>query len=84
MAAVGLEDKLQSRIGELSHGQRQLLAIEMALLRRPALLLLDEHTASLDRRNAEKCMEATNRLCRETVRNRHLETDFVAVDVEKE
>lgn len=66
LAAAGLDDKLQSRIGELSHGQRQLLAIEMALLRRPALLLLDEHTASLDRRNAEKCMEATNRLCRET------------------
>lgn len=59
---LGLAEKIDSRINELSQGQRQLLAIELAMLREPALLLLDEHTASLDDSNARKCLEATVRL----------------------
>ena len=62
LRGIGLEEKLDSPAGTLSGGQRQLLALELALLRQPALLLLDEHTASLDRRNAAACMETTVRL----------------------
>jgi putative ABC transport system ATP-binding protein len=59
---LGLKDKLGQRVSELSHGQRQLLAVEMAMMRNPYLLLLDEHTASLDRANSLKCLELTRRL----------------------
>jgi len=62
---LGLAEKLDSRVADLSQGQRQLLAIELAMLRKPAILLLDEHTASLDRSNAQKCAEATVTLSRE-------------------
>lgn len=62
--AAGLGVKLGGQVSELSQGQRQLLAIELALLRHPAFLLLDEHTASLDRTNAQRCMDATAQLCR--------------------
>jgi putative ABC transport system ATP-binding protein len=65
LTALGLPDRLDTRIADLSQGQRQLLALELAMLRRPAFLLLDEHTASLDRDNARRCLEATVRLSRE-------------------
>lgn len=61
---VGLADHLEAKASELSQGQRQLLAIQLATLRRPAILLLDEHTASLDRANSARCMEATDRIAR--------------------
>ena len=64
---LGLAEKIDSRIGELSQGQRQLLAIELAMLREPDILLLDEHTASLDSSNAQKCLQATVRLSRESL-----------------
>lgn len=65
LAALGLQAKQDTRIADLSQGQRQLLAVELAMIHRPALLLLDEHTASLDVDNARKCLDATVRLCRE-------------------
>lgn len=62
---LGLAGKIDSRVMELSQGQRQLLALELAMLREPVLLLADEHTASLDQANARKCLEATVALSRE-------------------
>jgi putative tryptophan/tyrosine transport system ATP-binding protein len=53
-----------ARVSDLSQGQRQLLAMEMAVLREPGLLLLDEHTASLDRANALECLSLTEWLSR--------------------
>lgn len=47
---LGLEDRLTSKVGLLSGGQRQALTLLMATLKKPKLLLLDEHTAALDRR----------------------------------
>jgi len=64
---LGLAEKIDSRIADLSQGQRQMLAIELAMLREPALLLLDEHTASLDQANAQKCLETTMQLGRESL-----------------
>ena len=56
---LGLEDRLQVIAGALSGGQRQALALAMATLRPPKLLLLDEHTAALDPRTSALVMEAT-------------------------
>lgn len=56
---LGLEDRLQALVGLLSGGQRQALALAMATLERPAILLLDEHTAALDPRTSEIVMNAT-------------------------
>ncbi|WP_395713622.1 ABC transporter ATP-binding protein [Reyranella sp.] len=56
---LGLEDRLQAAAGTLSGGQRQALALAMATLRPPKLLLLDEHTAALDPRTSVLVMEAT-------------------------
>ncbi|MCB9851889.1 MAG: ATP-binding cassette domain-containing protein [Phycisphaerales bacterium] len=63
---LGLDSKIDSRVAELSQGQRQLLALELAILREPVLLLADEHTASLDQANAKKCLEATVALSQES------------------
>ena len=62
---LGLEDRLKDRVGLLSGGQRQSLALLMATLSTPRLLLLDEHTAALDPRTAEKVMELTDVMVRE-------------------
>ena len=59
---LGLEDRLTSKVGLLSGGQRQALTLLMATLRKPDLLLLDEHTAALDPKTASKVLEATDRL----------------------
>ncbi len=56
---MGLEDRMQTRIGLLSGGQRQAVTLVMATLVTPKLLLLDEHTAALDPVSAEKVMELT-------------------------
>ena len=59
---LGLEDRLGSTVALLSGGQRQALALVMATLSPPRLLLLDEHTAALDPRTSQLVMEATVRL----------------------
>ena len=59
---LGLEDRLTSKVGLLSGGQRQALTLLMATLQRPKLLLLDEHTAALDPKTAAKVLEATDRI----------------------
>ncbi len=59
---LGLEDRLTSKVGLLSGGQRQALTLLMATLRKPKLLLLDEHTAALDPKTAQKVLEATERV----------------------
>lgn len=56
---MGLEQRLDERIGRLSAGQRQALTLLMATLVRPTLLLLDEHTAALDPRSAEQVLRLT-------------------------
>ena len=62
LSQYSLQDKLEQPVESLSQGQQQLLALELAMAREPELLLLDEHTASLDKSNAEACMQATQRL----------------------
>jgi len=62
---LGLEKRLQDRVGLLSGGQRQALSLLMATLQRPDVLLLDEHTAALDPRTAELIADLTNRWVRE-------------------
>ena len=59
---LGLEDRLTSKVGLLSGGQRQALTLLMASLVRPKLLLLDEHTAALDPKTAAKVLEATEKI----------------------
>ncbi len=56
---LGLEDRMTSKVGLLSGGQRQALTLLMATLQKPRLLLLDEHTAALDPKTAAKVLEAT-------------------------
>ncbi len=61
---LGLEDRLTSKVGLLSGGQRQALTLLMASLRKPKLLLLDEHTAALDPKTAAKVLEKTEEIVR--------------------
>lgn len=56
---IGLQDRMKENVGLLSGGQRQALTLLMATLSKPALMLLDEHTAALDPRNAEIVMDLT-------------------------
>lgn len=62
---LGLENRLQVKVGMLSGGQRQALTLFMASLKSPKLLLLDEHTAALDPGTAAKVLEITDRLIEE-------------------
>ena len=62
---LGLEDRLTTKVGTLSGGQRQALTLLMATLQQPKLLLLDEHTAALDPQTAARVMDLTDRLVQE-------------------
>ena len=70
---LGLENRMTSRVGLLSGGQRQALTLLMATLNRPQLLLLDEHTAALDPKTADKVLHLTE----EIVARDHLTTLMV-------
>lgn len=59
---LGLEDRLTSKVGLLSGGQRQAITLLMATLQNPKLLLLDEHTAALDPQTAAKVLDITDEL----------------------
>lgn len=59
---LGLEDRLTSKVGLLSGGQRQAVTLLMATLQKPKLLLLDEHTAALDPQTASKVLALTDEL----------------------
>lgn len=62
---LGLEDRLTSKVGLLSGGQRQAITLLMATMQHPHLLLLDEHTAALDPQTALKVLNLTDELVRE-------------------
>ena len=70
---LGLEDRLSSKVGLLSGGQRQAVTLLMATLNRPKILLLDEHTAALDPKTAEKVLDITDRIVKEN----HLTTVMI-------
>ena len=59
---LGLEDRLDAKMGTLSGGERQALTLLMATLVKPSLLLLDEHTAALDPRSVEQVVKLTERV----------------------
>ena len=62
---LGLEDRMTAKVGLLSGGQRQALTLLMAALKKPKLLLLDEHTAALDPRTAQKVLELSEQIVTE-------------------
>ena len=70
---LGLEDRLTSKVGLLSGGQRQALTLLMATLQKPKVLLLDEHTAALDPKTASKVLSTTDRI----VNRDHLTTIMI-------
>lgn len=63
---LGLESRMKVKVGLLSGGQRQALTLFMAALKKPKLLLLDEHTAALDPATAAKVLELSDRLVQES------------------
>ena len=62
---LGLEDRLTAKVGLLSGGQRQAVTLLMAALKKPKLLLLDEHTAALDPATAVKVLELSDSIIKE-------------------
>ncbi|MDD2432833.1 MAG: ATP-binding cassette domain-containing protein [Clostridia bacterium] len=76
---LGLENRLQTPVGTLSGGQRQALALVMAMLILPKLLLLDEHTAALDPKAAQLIIEITAHL----VQTKHLTTVMITHNMEQ-
>lgn len=62
---LGLENRLSTKVGLLSGGQRQALTLLMSALKNPKLLLLDEHTAALDPKTAQKVLELTEKIVAE-------------------
>ncbi|MBS7370130.1 MAG: ABC transporter ATP-binding protein [Oscillospiraceae bacterium] len=65
MLDLGLEDRMTSKVGLLSGGQRQALTLLMATLKKPEILLLDEHTAALDPKTAAKVLELSDKIIEE-------------------
>ena len=63
---LGLEDRLTSKVGLLSGGQRQAITLLMASIKKPKLLLLDEHTAALDPKTAAKVLEISDKIIAES------------------
>ncbi|MEG6522302.1 ABC transporter ATP-binding protein [Desulfotomaculum sp. 1211_IL3151] len=78
LLGLGLENRLTTRVGLLSGGQRQALTLLMATLVPPKLLLLDEHTAALDPGTAEKVLELTKKI----VKKHNLTTLMVTHNME--
>lgn len=74
---MGLEDRMKTKVGLLSGGQRQVVTLLMCTLVMPQLLLLDEHTAALDPATAEKIMEITNSIVSEN----HLSTMMITHNI---
>ena len=70
---LGLEDRMTTKVGLLSGGQRQALTLLMAAIKKPDLLLLDEHTAALDPKTAAKVLEISDKI----VADNHLTTMMV-------
>ena len=70
---LGLENRMTTKVGLLSGGQRQALTLLIATLKKPKLLLLDEHTAALDPKTAAKVLDATQRI----VEKDHLTTMMI-------
>ncbi len=62
---LGLEERMSSKVGLLSGGQRQALTLLMATLQKPEVLLLDEHTAALDPVTASRVLKLTDQMVRE-------------------
>ncbi len=62
---MGLEDRMNRPIGTLSGGQRQAIALVIAGMTKPDMLILDEHTAALDPKSSERIMELTNELVKQ-------------------
>ena len=62
---LGLEDRLTSKVGLLSGGQRQAITLLMASIKKPKLLLLDEHTAALDPKTAAKVLKISDKIISE-------------------
>ena len=73
LLGLGLENRMHSKVGLLSGGQRQALTLLMATLQKPKLLLLDEHTAALDPKTAAKVLEITEMI----VNRDHLTTMMI-------
>lgn len=65
MLDLGLEDRMTSKVGLLSGGQRQAITLLMATLKKPSLLLLDEHTAALDPKTAAKVLTLSEKIVQE-------------------
>ena len=80
---LGLEDRMSIKVGLLSGGQRQALTLLMATLKKPRLLLLDEHTAALDPKTAAKVLSITEELVAEgnltTIMVTHNMKDAIAI-----
>lgn len=80
---LGLEDRLTSKVGLLSGGQRQAITLLMATLKKPKLLLLDEHTAALDPKTAKKVLDLTEKIVEEnnltTIMITHNMKDAIAI-----
>ena len=76
---IGLEDRLTTKVGTLSGGQRQALTLLMATLVKPQLLLLDEHTAALDPATSIKVMKLSERIAKE----HHITTMMITHDMEQ-
>ena len=62
---LGLENRLEQKVGLLSGGQRQAVTLLMATIQRPDILLLDEHTAALDPKTAKVVLELTSKIVEE-------------------